>query len=208
MSINLGAVVRRTFFASHRATQSLHQNPSPCFSFRNRLVLLLILIVFGYYSTPLFATSPSVSIVPSITTVVGTGTPGLTSPPSQASSTPIQSPVGIAFDSAGNIYFSDGNANKVFKINISTGIVTLFAGRSGASGYSGDGGPATNASFRGPGGIRFDSAGNLYITDTANNVIRMVNPSGIISTVVGVQSRSGGYSGDGGPATSAQLTGP
>jgi len=86
------------------------------------------------------------------------------------------------------------------------GIINSIAG-SGVSGYSGNGGPATSAKLDGPQSVIVDSAGNLYIADTQNNVIRkVVFSTGIISTVAG--NNTAGYSGDGGVATSAEINGP
>jgi uncharacterized protein (TIGR03437 family) len=109
-------------------------------------------------------------------------------------------PNGVATDGAGNLYIADG-AWVVRKVSPG-GIITTVAGNH-TYGYSGDGGPATSAQLGGPGGVAVDSSGNLYIVDGAYFVIRKVSPSGIISTVAG--NGTEGYSGDGGPATSAQL---
>jgi len=87
------------------------------------------------------------------------------------------------------------------------GIITTIAGIGGASGYSGDGGPAVEAMISSPRGLSFDSAGNLYIAETNNRCIRMVDKDGIITTIAGI-GRSSGYSGDGGPATEAQFKSP
>ena len=84
---------------------------------------------------------------------------------------------------------------------MSNGTITTVAGN-GEYGYSGDGGPATSASLYGPSGVAVDSAGNLYIADQGNNVIRKVS-GGTITTVAG--NGIEGFSGDGGPATSASL---
>jgi hypothetical protein len=87
------------------------------------------------------------------------------------------------------------------------GIITTVAG-SNQSGYSGDSGPATNAKLHRPLGVRADAAGNLFIADSFNNVIRKVDLTGTITTVAGNFAMGAGYSGDGGPATSAQLSFP
>lgn len=93
-------------------------------------------------------------------------------------------------------------------INLDAQIFTNFAGTAGAGGYgySGDGGPATTAKINGVGGIAVDQAGNVFFSDNGNNVIRKVNTSGIITTVVG--TGTAGSLGDGGSAISAQLNHP
>src|SRR5206468_1693122 len=85
----------------------------------------------------------------------------------------------------------------------SNGIVTTIAG-TGARAQTGDGGPATLASFAGIDGLAYDAAGNLYVSDV--NVVRRIGPDGIVSTYAG--NRVSGFSGDGGPATAAQLNVP
>ena len=92
------------------------------------------------------------------------------------------------------------------KVTVATGIITTVAGN-GTAGYSGDSGLAVSASLNMPDGVTVDGAGNLYISDNGNNVIRKVMAStGIITTIVG--NGTAGYSGDGGPATSAKLNDP
>jgi uncharacterized protein (TIGR03437 family) len=105
----------------------------------------------------------------------------------------------VAADPAGDLFFVDDNT--VLRLDAVTGIVTRVAGN-GSTGFSGDGGPATSAQLYFPTGVAVDSAGNLYIADTFNFRIRKVS-NGIITTAAG--NGSGGYSGDGGPATSARL---
>ena len=112
-------------------------------------------------------------------------------------------PNGLAVDSAGNLYIADTFDLRVRKVSTS-GIITTVAG--GGANYSGDGGPATSAALSSPYAVAVDASGNLYIADTGANRIRKVSPSGIITTVAG--NGSGGYSGDGGPATSATLNNP
>jgi sugar lactone lactonase YvrE len=116
-------------------------------------------------------------------------------------------------DTSGSIYLADTFNNRVRKIT-PDGIINTIAG-TGTAGYGGDGGSATAAEFHQPEGVALDSSGNLYIADYANNLIRTISSDGMISTFAGVLSgRSifggyiGGFSGDGGPATSAQLNGP
>jgi uncharacterized protein (TIGR03437 family) len=132
----------------------------------------------------------------SITTVAG-GAPPPT--PVAAVSTSIGQPARVTVDSKGNVYFTSANA--VFKID-SGGNLTLVAGNSRA-GFSGDGGPALQAQLNSPQGLSLDPEGNLYIADSKNNRVRVVNNSGIISTFAGTGASSPGFAGtfnDGGLA--------
>jgi trimeric autotransporter adhesin len=113
-------------------------------------------------------------------------------------------PAGLCYDSAGNLYIADQEDFRVRKIDTS-GKITTIAG-TGTYGYTGDGGPATSALIGTPQGLAVDTAGNLYISDSIANVVRMVTPAGIISTFAG--NGTAGYSGNNGPATSASLNGP
>ena len=110
---------------------------------------------------------------------------------------------GMAQDAAGNIYSGSNSDNTIKKISPS-GTVTLFAGTSGMSGYTGDGGAATAATLNVPQDVVIDGSGNIYVSDKFNHVIRKINTSGVISTVVG--TGTAGYSGNGGPATAAELS--
>lgn len=113
---------------------------------------------------------------------------------------------GIAVDLSGNVLVADEVNHRIRKINVSTGIVTTIAGI-GLATFSGDGGPATDARLNGPTGVGVDGAGNIYIADNANNRVRKVNTSGIITTFAGVGTPYG-YTGDGGPATIARFSYP
>ena len=136
-----------------------------------------------------------------ITTVAGTGVYGYSGDGGPATSAQIYFPHGIVLDGSGNLYFSDSYNHRIRKVS-SSGIITTVAG-TGTAGYSGDGGPATSAQLNTPHGVALDGSGNLYIGDYSNNRVRKVSPSGIITSVAG--TGAAGYSGDGGPATSAQL---
>ena len=138
-----------------------------------------------------------------ITTVAGGGGPGL-GDGGPATSASLVNASDVAVDAAGNLYIADIGSNRVRKVNPS-GIISTVAGN-GDFGFSGDGGPATDASLRYPSGVAVDAAGNLYIAEYGNSRVRKVNPSGIITTVAGNDNR--GFSGDGGPATSASLGDP
>ena len=117
----------------------------------------------------------------------------------------IRKPRQVYIDSAGNIFFADYDNHSVWKIDAATGAIVRVAG-TGTSGSGGDGGPATEAELDNPRGVCTDAFGNVYIADTDNNRIRKVS-AGFISTVVNT-SGAAGDSGDGGPATVAQLRKP
>ena len=120
---------------------------------------------------------------------------------------------GVAVDAAGDVFIADTYNNRVLKVT-PRGQVFAVAG-DGVAGYSGDGHLAAFAELNTPTGVAVDAKGNLYIADAANNVIRRVDAkTGIITTVAGdfaadkANGGLGGFSGDGGPATSAQLNDP
>ena len=139
-----------------------------------------------------------------ITTVAGTGVWGSSSDGGQAAASNLGNVEGVALDSSGTLYFADSSFGRVRKITPS-GVLTTVAG-TGVSGYSGDGGLATQAQFNYIQGIAFDRAGNLYIADSSNHRIRKVGTNGVVTTVAG--NGSAGYGGDGGPATAARLNSP
>ena len=117
----------------------------------------------------------------------------------------------IVYDDAGNLYFADTANHLIRKIDTS-GIVTRIAGTApvdgvGQSGYSGDGGPATDALINYPVDLDFGDDGTLYFTDVNNHCVRAISPTGVISTVAGACGEKG-FSGDGGPASEALLTLP
>ncbi len=141
-----------------------------------------------------------------ISTIIGNGIRGYSGDGGSAMNAEIYAPTGIALDNGGNIYFADGGNQRVRKVAILTGVITTIAGN-GTAGYSGDGGPATNAALNYPSGIAVDSTGNVYIADQSNNRIRKVTAStGVISTIAGNGTAS--YSGDGGLAASAEVNTP
>ena len=139
-----------------------------------------------------------------ISTVAGNGSATYAGDGGAATSASLYTPYGVAFDTAGNFYIADLNNNRIRKVD-KNGILTTVAGKSG-SGYSGDGGTATNASLHSPANVALDTSGNLFIADSQNNRIRKVAANGIITTVAGNGSAT--FAGDGGSATNASLNYP
>ncbi len=142
-----------------------------------------------------------VNLAGTVTVIAGTGIAGFSGDGGLATAALIDHPVGVCADGSGNIFFSDNN-NRIRKID-NSGIISTYAGNGGI-GYTGDGGPATAANFNMAYGLSVDTSGNLYVADNNNNEIRKISTSGIITKVAGI-FLSGGYSGDGGPATACQL---
>ncbi len=136
----------------------------------------------------------------------GTLPPGGTNEGLPATSAKFVDMAGISFDRVGNLYIADQLANKVWKVDAATRIVSTFAGVGGDPGNAGDGGPATAAKIGYPNRAVADSAGNIYISDYYNNAIRKVTRDGIINTIAGGSSTFTPPFGDGGPASQAQLS--
>ncbi len=142
-----------------------------------------------------------------ITTFAGTGVNGYSGDGGQATAARCSYPIGVRVDKLGNVYFSDAGNNCIRKVNTS-GRISTIAGNANFNGYSGDGGQATAAEMNYPVGISVDINLNVYIADQVNNVIRKVNTAGIITTVAGKGPLAGGFSGNGGQATNAELNQP
>ncbi|MCW3123986.1 MAG: Leucinerich repeat protein-like protein [Flavipsychrobacter sp.] len=143
-----------------------------------------------------------------ISTVVGKATMGYSGDGGQATAAELNSPSSVKTDTAGNMYIADQLNNVVRRVS-KTGIITTIAGNNSlGAGYSGDGGPATAAQMNWPADVAIDTAGNIYISDFKNNVIRMVGKNDTIYTVIGTTAGGIPYGGDGGPATAAHLWGP
>jgi uncharacterized protein (TIGR03437 family) len=121
-----------------------------------------------------------------------------------AKSVALDTPVGLRFDSIGNLYIAEAGLNKIHKVS-TTQNLTTFAG-TGSSGFSGDGSSATSATLNVPLGVAIDMSGSLYIADSVNGRVRRVSAAGAISTVAG--NGAFGDSGDGGPAVSASFKNP
>jgi trimeric autotransporter adhesin len=164
--------------------------------YHSRLGCVSLMLAMLLLAVVTQAQTPAVSLVPEITTVAGNGTAGY-------SGTELNDPAGVAVDSVRNLYFADQGNDRIRKVNATTGAITTVAGN-GSFGHSGDGGQATSAQLNTPKGIAFGGGSNLYIADNNNHRIRKVNTAtGVITTVAG--NGTGGYSGDGGKATSAEL---
>ncbi|MGA8541842.1 MAG: Ig-like domain repeat protein [Terriglobales bacterium] len=138
-----------------------------------------------------------------ISTIAGNGAQGYLGDGGAATAANLDSPRGITADAAGNVYISDTNNERIRKIDLN-GIITKIAG-TGSAAFGGDSGAATAAALARPVGLGIDAQGNLYIADSNNQRIRMIASSSI-STVVGDGLQ--GFSGNGGPATSASLNEP
>ncbi|MCP4702198.1 MAG: hypothetical protein GY862_35865 [Gammaproteobacteria bacterium] len=138
-----------------------------------------------------------------ITTIAGSGTGGYGGDGGPAADANINYPYDIAIDNAGNVYIADTVNSRIRKID-AAGTITTAAGN-GTPGFGGDGGPAASAQLNYPHALAF-SDDNLYIADTFNSRIRKMDGSGNISTIAGTENM--GFSGDGGPATGAQLKNP
>ncbi len=136
-----------------------------------------------------------------ISTIAGIGTAGYSGDNGPATAAALNSPHTLIIGDSGSIYIADEFNQRIRKVN-SAGIISTIAGKDTA-GYSGDGGFAISAKLNYPCNMILDSLGNMYIADEMNAVVRKVNKSGIISTIAG--NGICGYSGDGGPATAAEL---
>jgi len=145
-----------------------------------------------------------------ITTIAGNGTAGFSGDGGPAAQAELNAPRWIDIDGQGTLFVADAGNNRIRAVDLNTGIITTVAGN-GTAGYSGDGGPATQAEFNLPleaaPGLACDAAGDLFISDAINNRIREVNAqTGIISTIAG--DGTAGYAGDGGAAAQAEINAP
>ena len=140
-----------------------------------------------------------------VQTVAGTGVKGYSGDGSAATAAKIGGPFGISIGPDGALYVCETTSHVIRRID-SAGKISTVAGN-GSMGYSGDGGPATNAQLNEPYEVRFDRAGQMYFVEMKNHIVRKVDlKNGIISTVAGTGKR--GFSGDGGPATEATFNRP
>ncbi len=144
-----------------------------------------------------------------LTTIAGTGISGygdgFSGDGGPAIAATLQYPSSVAVDASGNVYITDQENQRVRKVTAASGVITTIAGI-GTAGYLGNDVAATVAELNYPTGVAVDAAGNVYICDNNNQLIRKINTSGIIISVAG--TGVAGYSGDGGPATAAQINYP
>ncbi len=156
-----------------------------------------------------------------ISTVAGTGEYGFSGDGGQGTAAALSRPLGLAVDAFGNLFIADSDViegetgNSVIRrLDAATGVISTVAGRANDAGFSGDNGQAIQARLNAPAGLAFDAAGNLYIGDTGNNRVRLIeaggngriDPTDTIRSVAG--NGQSGFSGDGGAATAARLNGP
>lgn len=138
-----------------------------------------------------------------ITTVAGNGQQGFSGDNGPAIAAGLATPSALALDTLGNLFVADTGNNRIRRVDAATGIITTVAGN-GQQGFSGDNGPATAAALNFPFGIAVDSAGSLFIADSANHRIRKVAAgAGIITTAAG--NGEPVFSGDGQPATNVAV---
>ena len=141
-----------------------------------------------------------------ITTVAGTGERGYHGDGGLATAALLSEPFMCAFDTDGNLYLAEATNHCIRRVDRDSGVIVTIAG-TGEQGYSGDGGPATQATFNQPYSLQVDTNGDVFVVDRLNYVIRKIEAgNGIITTVAG--TGESGYGGDGGPATKAQLREP
>lgn len=163
--------------------------------FKSFLIVTIGLINFGYSTK-----------AQNISTIAGNGVAGGSGDGTAATGAQLNAPRGICVDHSGNVYIADFANHKVRKVDGSTGIISTIAG-TGVSGYTGNGGAATNAKLANPADVCVDTNGNVYIAEYSNHCIRKINSStGFISTIAG--TGTAGYSGDGGLAINAKLNVP
>ena len=142
----------------------------------------------------------------SVRTLAGTGAAGYTPAVTDATATPVTNPYGVTVGPDRALYFCEVDSGLIRRMDLQRRAITTIAG-TGTKGYSGDGGPATKATFAAPHELRFDRDGHLFVVERDNHVVRRIDAkSGIITTVAG--TGTAGFSGDGGPAVQAALRQP
>jgi DNA-binding beta-propeller fold protein YncE len=119
-----------------------------------------------------------------VTRIAGTGDAGFSGDGGPAIEAELEWPTGLALDGDGNLFISDANNHRIRMVDVE-GTITTFVG-TGEGGYSGDGGPAVEAQVQAPSGLAFDPSGRLVIADQGNNLVRLVDDAGVITTIAGV----------------------
>ncbi|OYV76399.1 MAG: hypothetical protein B7Z74_00540, partial [Deltaproteobacteria bacterium 21-66-5] len=137
-----------------------------------------------------------------ITTIAGDRTAGSNGDGGPATAAELREPSGVGVDSCGDLFIADTFDERIREVDHATGVITTVAGN-GTWGFSGDGGPATEAEIGASAGIAVDSSGDLFIADLGGRIREVDHSTGIITTVAG--NGTYGFSGDGGPATAAEL---
>ena len=147
-----------------------------------------------------------VSAADIIETLAGTGQPENNGNSGVGTEVNVKDPFGVEIGPKGGLYITEVGNHRVMRLDLFTGKLVTIAG-TGKKGYSGDGGPATEAELNEPYEVRFDTAGNMYFVEMQNQLVRRVDAkTGIITTVAGTGKK--GFSGDGGPATEATFSSP
>jgi sugar lactone lactonase YvrE len=142
----------------------------------------------------------------SVITIAGTGAAGFSGDGGPGTKAQVNNPYGVTMGPDGALYFCEIGNHRVRRLDLKTNLISTVAG-SGQKGYSGDGGPALAAVMNEPYEVRFDPAGNMFIAEMQNHVVRRVDAkTQVITTVAG--TGTAGFGGDGGPANQAQLRQP
>jgi sugar lactone lactonase YvrE len=142
----------------------------------------------------------------SVITIAGTGTAGFSGDGGPGTKAQVNNPYGVTMGPDGALYFCEIGTHRVRRLDLKTNLISTVAG-SGQKGYSGDGGPALAAVMNEPYEVRFDPAGNMFVAEMQNHVVRRVDAkTQVITTVAG--TGTAGFGGDGGPANQAQLRQP
>jgi len=144
-------------------------------------------------------------IITTVAGIGGAGNFGYSGDGAAANAALLNTPTRVAVDTSGNIYIADSHNSVIREVTLLTGNIATIAG-TGVNGYGGDGGPAVSAQLSWVNDVAVDRPGNVYIADTYNGLIREIDLTGNINTIAG--SGISGYSGDGGPATAADLFEP
>ena len=140
-----------------------------------------------------------------LTTVAGNGAEGYAGDGGSAIEATLNNPFDLVFDSQGRLIFTDTFGQRIRRVDMASGVITTIAGN-GQEGYSGDGGPAREATFNQPYGLAVDAVDNIYTADRLNGVVRKIDTSGTITTFAG--SGELAFGGDGGPAHAAGMVEP